>query len=73
MKKLYYMTIIKHGKLHRKKIRLTKRPFKVYNKDIKSFLLISNLKSLSLNAVWTPTTLSSSKKEDGSLIKNLSI
>lgn len=64
---------MKHGKLHGKKIRLTKRLSNVYSKNIKSFLLISNLRSLSLNAVWTPTTLSSFEEEDGSLIKNLFI
>ena len=64
---------MKHGKLYEKKMRLIKRLSNVYNKNTKNFLLISNSRSLSLNVVWTPTTLSSSKKEDGSLIKNLSI
>ena len=64
---------MKHGKLYEKKMRLIKRLSNVYNKNTKNFLLISNSRSLSLNVVWTPTTLSSSKKEDGSLIKNLFI
>ena len=64
---------MKHGKLYEKKMRLIKILSNVYNKNTKNFLLISNSRSLSLNVVWTPTTLSSSKKEDGSLIKNLFI